>query len=212
MNTSTGTVLVVFAICISYYLRERRLTRLAKAKLDLSTAVSEMEQHLLNGRVTAGEVCHDDMFKAMLRCQEATRVRWGWKLWRMPTESEQQLREQFMRELKANSHVGEISGRFVRSAWNVYENQRPFASRCFILWCFIFGGMLNMLVLNLRSFLQILRALVSFKRNWGTYVALCDPVRLTVALWLVAFCGSNHSRHNTEPNCNNDSRRIPQAV
>jgi len=166
---------IIFGTCLALlinvplYIRQRRLLRLAKARLEISKAVTVMDKLMLDGKIKAGDVCHDKLYQAMLRTQYATKLYFPWKFWVPPTPESRELHKKLHKELSEHGELASALGQFVSANMNALHNGQPFVARIFALYVLIFCGGLRMLLAGILSVVRI--------------HAVCVKLRQLIAEW-----------------------------
>ena len=155
MNLVIGSVFLVVLLNALMVLRERRLLRLSKARLEIVLTVTEMEAFLLKGKVKCGDLLHDKFFQRMLAWEYATGYRVSWKFWRVNPEVKE-LREKLNAEFVKRSELGKLLWRYSKAQFRVFENRHPFQSRFFVVWLLICAGGLVVLLGGLAGYLGFL--------------------------------------------------------
>ncbi len=191
--TTTMLILIVsaslvLAVSLPAYLRERRLLRVARAKLEICRTVTAMEELMLSGKLTMGEVCHDKIYKTMLAVQSSDKYYVPWKLWRLlPSSEEREFRDKLHAEITMKgSDVGKLLGKFTAQYFRAYNYSRPWLTKLFCIWvvCFAFGFI----------------AAVLAARKYRSFKAGCDSLHRVAAEWLLAItmesAESSDERHD----------------
>jgi hypothetical protein len=166
------SVLLAVLITLPVYLHERRLLRLAKAKLEISKTVTAMEELMLSGKLAMGETCHDKVFKTMVAVQASDSYSVPWKLWEMaPSNEEREVRKKLHGEITAKgSEVGDLMGRFTYSYFLAYSYRRPFLCKCFILWVLLFDIGITGVITAFLAFRHWARRYQAAKRRMGEWL------------------------------------------
>lgn len=137
MNEILITLLVATLVAILLNLpviyRAKRMRRLAEARLEIAKVVTEMEKRMLSGDLKVGEVCHDALYKDMVRCQAASGYRVSLSLSR-PSVPEQELRKRLHEEIANHDGVGALLKRYIVAHFRAFRQQRPFMSLMFLFW------------------------------------------------------------------------------
>jgi hypothetical protein len=116
------------------YLRQRRLLRLAKAKLEVTKVVNEMNLLMLHGHIKAGNTCHDIVYPVMVETQYDGRFSVTWRFWRPPTDTTRERQQAIHDEINKRTQLGTLLKRFVVAKVECFHYQQPFVFFCFLLW------------------------------------------------------------------------------
>jgi hypothetical protein len=157
------------------FLREKHLRRLAEARLEVARVVTQLEKMMLDGRIKAGQVCHDKVHRAMVRSQYAERYSAAWKLWRRPTPDFWKFRKQLHEETSDQPDLRELMARHLYATFRAFRNARPFASVCFVIWVAVFAGGFGVLLVGIWGIKRATKAWQDFKQLAAeSYVSLAQ--------------------------------------
>ncbi len=150
-------VLVVLAILpgLLVWLNARRLTRLARAKLEICRAVTGMEELMRDGKFTVGQACHDDLLRLMQKVQRLD----SYPLkspFHPVTEKTVRFRDRMVDEL---NRVGEPATKYVAqfctAYFSAFRNSRPVVSLVFVSGLMIQLGFMKLFQHRHRFFSRI---------------------------------------------------------
>lgn len=185
--------LIIAAICTiiallvnaPLILHERRLRKLASAKLEVTKTVNEINQLMLTGEIKMGELCHDKVYPIMLSTQYDGRFYATWKLWKPPTEASKNLRLALHQEITKGTPLGNILNRFASAKFSCFRRQQPLMFYCFSIWVlFVAGGFLLLLM----GVVSAITARVAW-RNFRQRFALAKLNQL-LSEWSLILAGS----------------------
>ena len=155
--------LVAFLFNWPFYLHQKRLLRLAKARLDIARTVTSMERLMLSGKIKSGDICHDKMYHAMLRCQYATKHYFPWKFWTPPSRETREMCRKLHQEAAETGEIGELLRGFYDANIRVLNNGQPYLSKLFAVYVIVFCGGLKILVLGLISIVKVRKSYLKFR-------------------------------------------------
>ncbi|MCP5556967.1 MAG: hypothetical protein H7A55_04365 [Verrucomicrobiaceae bacterium] len=160
-------VLLVFlgaAPALYTWLKERRLRRLALAELELARAVTAMECHMLSGATSNGDVCHDVVFRAMVRLQNARSYSLPWNMLRSPSEKQLATRRQLEIELASETcpFRGDLAA-FSRAHYDAFRHKHPFQQKMHFLYVMF-------LYVSARGVVYCLRKLIGLFVGWEKFM------------------------------------------
>lgn len=149
------------------FLRERQRRRLAEAKLNMSRIVTRMEELMLSGDFEDGEVCHDHVFKVMVRLQSARKYEMHWNFLHIPSRKELLFRRHLHSEIsRKGTEVAELIANFGMNAFSAYRYRHPLAFYFFILRGLIFFGGLRLIIKGVWHYQNLRENWNRFKAEW----------------------------------------------
>ena len=157
---SWGIVFISLSPAILLWLRARRLAKLANAELRIAKAVTSMEEHMLKGSTTNGQVCHDLVFKVMFAVQGMRRYSVSWNILKKPTADQCEARSRFEAELADDQHAfGEIIEDFVRAHFEAFSLKHPIRYKAYFAYNIL-------LYITSKGLLYFLRTLLQCVDGW----------------------------------------------
>jgi len=135
--------LVVLATSPSFYfwLRSRRLRRLADHELEIAKSVTAMEMLLLTGALRVGQCCHDEVFAVMQAIQYRRRYPVPWNLFRKTTKETEEFERRLHAEIsEPDSPAKSIIERFTKAYFRAVRAKHPIETRFFVMICIGISG------------------------------------------------------------------------
>tara|TARA_B110001469_G_C9605295_1_gene300923 strand:+ start:448 stop:1020 length:573 start_codon:yes stop_codon:yes gene_type:complete len=134
-----GYLALFIALCalpaVFVWRNERRLRKLAQSRLGLAFAVSEMEQVMLDGDITIGDVSHDILFRHMQRVQNSDVFEVDWAVLKSQPRRVRELQERLRSELDNDDcKFAKTANRFMRAYFTAFRLKHPFKSFAYIVY------------------------------------------------------------------------------
>jgi len=131
--------LILLLVMWGTWAHARHQRRVAQAKLDISKVILEMDEMMLKGEITLGDVCHDHIYEMMLASQRANKYDINWTPWRFfrsrsHVESLKAFVVAMQEEMKRNPKVEELFSRYIRADFCVFRFSRPIIAIVFTVW------------------------------------------------------------------------------
>jgi hypothetical protein len=173
-------VLVALLITLPLLINEKRLRRLAEAKLEASEVATEFERSMLNGEFHHGETCHDVLYKVIHYGQFDTEPVSVGDLFSLPTKEQHLFIKTIQDELKTKTpELRERVERFFNAGRRMFHYSQPLRYYLLCFWVLVFAGGLVLAIVSLFT-------LYSAKQAW-------ERVRDFVSEWIVVFGQENNN-------------------
>jgi hypothetical protein len=168
MNTPFEIIAAVTALAMApglmVLLNERRLRRLAEARLGLAKAATLAEKMMLSGETTVGCICHDHLCKTILFARHEKKFDVSWNPFM--SRKEMNLHRQLDTELESSLRAGELMSQFIFNFAKAFRNCHPIKFLLFSAWiAFAFGG-IRMLVIAFKAALFGGKGIISLSQAW----------------------------------------------
>jgi len=163
---STGLFLSVLPAYF-VYVREKRLYKLAVARRDIATSVSEMQEILLDGTISCGHVCHDELFELMCFVQGADDYTIRLRLWKEPSQESKEFSARVESDLAdGESNYAQALGKFTRAYYRAFKYKHPIISARTKLYLLFTGAFVKLILHTLRLTLKGMILLEEIEKEW----------------------------------------------
>ena len=169
------TLFYILALLI-FVIREKNLRRAAQARLEVTRVVTQIEQLMLKGKLTNGEVCHDHLYRSMFRAQFPAFKFSVSTMCRLPNEEARKFVANLKKEIQSKApEVQKLIDTFLEANLRVFRFSQPFAYGLFLGWIALCRGGLRLIWGTLLLTLKGIETYQKFKTLAGELaLALSD--------------------------------------
>jgi hypothetical protein len=167
---------------VAHWLNEVRLRKLAEVRLDLARTATHVNELMLAGEVTVGQICHDHFCRFILDSQLRHEFNMSWNLLRAISPAAIAIRKQLEEELETKERVRDILQVFVMKYANAFRYSRPLSFICFAAWVFTCRGGIQMIVATLKLVLRGAKSFIALQAGYQKFKREIGAVFLSMEL------------------------------
>jgi hypothetical protein len=154
---------VVVLLGLWTWWREKHLRRLAEAKLEIAKGVTQLDKLMLEGKIKMGELCHDELYRALRNDVYNDRFVAPLRFLTPPGPGFREFRTKLQKELEQQNEVRHLVRRHMFAEMKAFRNAHPYVWYLFVLWVLICAGGIGVLWVGLKSAQHLVKVWGQFK-------------------------------------------------